>query len=101
MILEVIMLFGLFHHKKDHSDEWIAQRKYLDRAAMGIRQYEDDTRYSQYERVPLDAFEAQFQKAWGERNTNPDLFIKDMKILDGLGGVLDSIDRDLQREHVI
>src|SRR5271166_348076 len=103
MILSVILLAGFFHHKKSapekspvvtHSAEWMEQRKYLDRASAGIKAYEADTQYAQYERPQLDAFEAQLQKCYDEKNSDDKKFIQDMKKLDELGQVLDSLDLD-------
>lgn len=107
MILETLLFLSLFgHHKPKPSPvtankEWVAQRKYLDQAVEGIKAYEADVLYAQYERAPLDAFEAQFQVAWDEKDSNPDQFILDMKELDVLGQLLDATDRELHREEVI
>jgi hypothetical protein len=101
----------MFHHKPKPqpltpeqitlNKEWKSQRDYLDRATEGIKAYEADVLYVQYERAPLDAFEAQYQKCWEEKDADPSQFIKDMKHLDELGQVLDSTDADLHRENVI
>lgn len=104
MIMEVLLFSSLFHHKpkpQQHSAEWFVQRQYLARAVKGIQAYEDDVLYLQYEHVPMDAFEAQFQKAWEEKDGPEDQFIEDMRALDKLGQVLDSTDRELHRENVI
>jgi hypothetical protein len=64
LILATILLASLFHHKPKPkplttgqvtlNKEWRAQREYLDRATEGIRAYETDVLYVQYERIPPD-----------------------------------------------
>lgn len=100
MVLEAILFMSLFHHKKP-TKEWADQRAYLDRAVLGIKAYEADVRYSKLERPQLDAFEVQFQLAWDEKDSDPKKFIQDMKHLDELGQVLDSVDQELHRENAI
>jgi hypothetical protein len=111
MLLEITLLIGLFHHKKKpaptpptvakHTDKWVSQRKYLDRAANGIVAYENDDRYARLERPELDAFENQYMKCYDEKDSDPDQFVTDMDQLDLLGQVLDSVDADLHHERAI
>lgn len=99
MILEAILLVGLFHHKKKVDIKFEENKAYLKRAEKGLQAYLEDTRYSIFEKDDIDAFAHQLY-ACEQPMTSNDLD-KCTDKLSTFGEVLDSVDKMLHSSNVI
>lgn len=108
----ILLLVSFWHHTPKHKPVTPAQKsflaevkedeKYVEDAKEGVRAFEADTQYSQFERPELDRFEHQLYLCiLDEQNKDLVGLVTDATLLDEYGTALNVLDKDLHHENVI